>query len=94
MSSAELATIERAIRSARASLSRLAGRIARAQGDRDAAAATLREASGKLRRAEQSLEQIDQLDARLAEEEIRAFEQQEEVEAEPVGRPRRKQAPL
>jgi hypothetical protein len=89
VSSGDFATMERAIKAGRVELERIGMRIARARTAREAAAATLREASRKLRVSEQSLEQIGQLDARLAEEELRAFEQQEEAEAERIGQPKR-----
>jgi hypothetical protein len=89
ISSGDMAMMERAVKTARTGLARLAIRVVRAKAARDVAAEALRTASRSLRLSEQSLEQIGQLDARLAEEELQLFEQQEEVESERIGRPRK-----
>lgn len=86
VSSGDLAALQRAIGAGRQALERLAGHIAQAQEQREAAAADMREAARLLRAAEQNLDQIGILDGRLAEEEARQLEQMEEAEAERIPR--------
>jgi hypothetical protein len=86
MTSADLASLQRGIAAGRIAIGRIEGRIEQARSARETAAAAMREAAKALRLAEQSLDQIGILDARLAEEEQREFEQQEEAESERIPR--------
>ncbi len=86
MTSADLASLQRGIAAGRIAIGQIEGRLEGARAARETAAAALREAAKALRVAEQSLDQIGILDARLAEEDLRLFEQNEEAEAERIPR--------